>query len=416
MQWYSNKCFVSRRVRRPDLQVYVPRPKRVSYGNDVPRSRSHSSSRTSLDSDSNDKSNSSTNRTEDKKLIEGKTEIHLENESSNFSLSQPKLFKEEALCPKELVNPPTLECADSSTLKMVTDSKIDSECHKAEDKPIPSNSAVDSAESSIISVGNEVAFTTTNVAADASALQKEQTQNTGCEKCSESQSKGGMDTDHPKTDPNLIESKDSHEIVEQSISGNGLPRKRSLDKAEKVPPDQNIPKEEAMETISISSDSRDDQSSSFTPTSPDSRESESSSESELGKKSEKMEIEHSSKPSGNKKNDCESKKCEPREKNKKNRRIFPNVPVSDVLIISDTSSSSESFKMASDVEPKKEKISKERVKKPVISKDSIEKPLKKEKIDLAESDWESLYDDSGECLVPDLMEEVSNQGNFMYIK
>ncbi|XP_046658404.1 dentin sialophosphoprotein isoform X1 [Homalodisca vitripennis] len=399
------------RVRRPDQQMYVPRPKRASFGSDQPRSRSRSSSRTSLENDSCDKRiKTSPQKSEESRLSGSDDPINNRSSEVNatelptklpFSLESCSTDKVLPLCSSDISAPleniPVIgneelrpsENIISNDLRQVGPSRLPD---VVKDKDLISTQFSGKEVETEVS---ELSLRVLQYASSVSEYVETKINN-----------KVPLDDSSKIENDNCAESENQVSRAENKDgsfdSEDNSTQKREVKTCEKT---------EAMETISISSDSQDQNSNSVTTSSSDSRNSDSS-DSELKRKlcrrksNEEMEIDHSI--NSEKKKDFKEDRNASLDQNHKTRRIFPSVPVSDVLIISDSSSCDDVTIKSKEPEPKIG-VTKEKLKKSPAIKEKSEKVANKSKsIDPGECDWESLYDDTGECLVPDLMEELTN--------
>lgn len=400
-------CF--RRVRRPDQQMYVPRPKRASYGNDQPRSRHNSSSRTSLDS-SDEKTESIVERKEESRLCE--TNVTLLSESCEL-LSQNELPTARQV---DSVNENDQLHDSSINFKSMTSKDCD-DCSTVEpDKTSTSNliPVIPAPEEISNRLGSQLDESSTkNGCLDGELLSEMEVDCCDCnskvtnksssteENCLSNNSKND---DKSISKGILVES--SNEKNSPQIIHNG--DKRQSDSREEL----TSSKVELMETISISSESTGC-GSGGTTSSSDSKSNSSSSDSENVqshyKHSRDDKDTETSSICSNDKERTNNGSCtnNSKQKNLKPLNTVSTLPLSDVLVISDSSSSNDSITMSTS--EKKTEIKIEDVKKPKVpNRSKREKHMKKSRaVQPEECDWESLYDDSGECLVPSLMEEVS---------
>lgn len=401
-------CF--RRVRRPDQQMYVPRPKRASYGNEQPRSRHNSSSRTSLDS-SDEKTESIVDKKEESRLCETflseSCELLLQNESSLTTPQVDTVNKND-----ELHNNSSFDLK-SMTSKDCVDRSTGEPAETSSSNPIPVKPAL---EEISLRLGSQLDESSTkNGCLDGKLHSEMEVDSCDCnskvtdsfkpssteENCLLNNSKN-CDTSSSKDNLNKSSNeKNSPQVIQNAD-------KRQSDSREEL----TCSKVEHMETISISSESTGC-GSGGTTSSSDSKSNSSSSDSEnvqshyKHSRHDKIDTETSSSSSDDKERTNDGS-CT---NNSKQKSLIPlstvsALPVSDVLVISDTSSSDSITVSTSE---KKTEIKIEDVKKPKVpNRSKREKHVKKSRaVQPEECDWESLYDDSGECLVPSLMEEVS---------
>lgn len=387
--------------------MYVPRPKRASYGNEQPRSRHNSSSRTSLDS-----SDEKTESIVEKKEVESRlceTNATILSESCEL-LSQNEL---PATPQVDSVNENNQLHNSSINLESMTSKDCDDRstvlpAETSTGNPIPSIPAAEEISNRLGSQLDEAP--SKNGCLDGESHSEMEVDSCDCN------SKVTNSYRSSSTEENCLSNNNKNgdlckdNLIESSNETNSLEVIPNADKRESYARKElTCPKSEHMETISISSESTGSGSDGITSSSC-SKSNSSSSDSENVKshykhsRDDKIDTETSSSSSDDKER-TNNGSCTNNSKQKKS--TVSALPVSDVLVISDTSSSSDSV-LVSKSEKKTESKIKD-VKKPKVpNRSKREKHMKKSRVvQPEECDWESLYDDSGECLVPSLMEEVS---------
>lgn len=380
-------------MRRPDQQVYVPRPKRASYDNSLSRSRSRSNSRLSLDSDHS-------------------IDIVRINSEEPRDPHQNGVSKDYR---RENIQSP------SSILQGEDRPDISTE-NKSEESPRETNFAIKNNEE-VFDVNNAKLETPEFIEASEKVIENETCVieadvfgKTGSQHevtdsilkiCGPNSEKNGGIQDDNQTDIHSVEDVEVKEKFNIGIDTHSLTNKsKNEDKKEEVAPIKTeATKLEVMETVSISSESTTDESSCSSYRSCSDSNTSSSRDNDKDYKnlqkcrsSEKMEIDYFEEK--NVKNQMKSKS---EQKEKKKTTTEPSAKISEVLVISDSSSSNDCMKSTGKNKTPENKKNEHSTKAYDVKDKRV---TKQSMINPNECDWESLYDDSGECLVPSLMEEV----------